>query len=642
MVLSESLSSVIIRKVDGMEEVQNKKTFFQNIKANFVSSFRIPILIRLTLLITLLLGAVSYVIANKNSEFFRKFSTTREESAELLEVKTHSAQINILLEIFVEKVKMFGTDLLAEKGRDSFTPIFKQKFNQDLDLLALNIFEKKTDRFKNILDIKKDDLLKDNSYPLELTKEDLAFAAKGELTVDKHIEKTVTDSKNKNMLRIVLPFIKDSQGDYTHIVVGYLRLEKLTRTFAQIVSRDVFLVDQKSNLIAHSKGDLLNKFDNVKDWQLVQKSFDSEFQIRQITTELLDHSQKSIQGAFSKTPYGLTVFSQTNKDFILAPSRIAKSESLYWLGLILSSSFFLVFVFSTTITNPIEKLKMFTEMVAAGDFEVKASSHIKSHDEVGELALAFDEMTSGLAERDKIRNVMNKFHGSQVADELINSELEKQGGRKDCVVYFSDIRGFTDFSERHEAEEVVEMLNDYFEIMVGIIIQNGGVVDKFIGDAIMAVWGAPKSTESDTHSAIKACLEMRRGLVVFNDKRMSEGKEPIKVGMGLHMGSVISGTIGSSERMEYTVIGDNVNMAARIEASTKAFGADVLLSHDVATAVENEFVVKVAGEVTVKGKSEKLKLYTVHGYKHADGTIELVETPYSSYKAEKADKVKVG
>ena len=327
---------------------------------------------------------------------------------------------------------------------------------------------------------------------------------------------------------------------------------------------------------------------------------------------------------------------------ILGPSRIAKQESIYWLGIILSASFFLVFVFSTTITNPIEKLQKLTEEVAAGNFEVYATDSIKSNDEVGDLAIAFDNMTEGLRERDKIKNVMNKFHGSSVADTLMSSELEKSGSRKDCVIYFSDIRGFTDFSERHSAEEVVEMLNEYFEIMVGIIIRNGGVVDKFIGDAIMAVWGAPNGQEDDPQRAIKACLEMRLGLVEFNEKRIAQGKEPMKVGMGLHIGSVISGTIGSSERMEYTVIGDNVNMAARIEASTKAFGADILLSNDIAEVTKDDFIIREAGRVEVKGKAEKLILHTVHGYRHEDGTAELVETPYSSYQAEKADKVKVG
>jgi adenylate cyclase len=597
---------------------------------------------RMTVLITMLLGGVAWIIASKNSSFFKDFSKTREESAELLEVKTHAAQINTLMEIFTEKVRLYGMDLVAESSRDQFSPVFMSKFSSDTDLLMLEVIRKDLDIHKQVGRIVKEDFTKEGAKPPVWDHEKINRAFEGTLIVEKYKYDQVLNENDAYMLTIFYPLVKESETSFSHIAVASVRMEKLRRTFAEIISRDVYLTDSNGSLLAHSKGDLVKEFDAITDWALFQKAKSSTLMISQITENLKGYNDVDIQGAFSKTPYGLIVFSETPKAFILGPSKIAKQESIYWLGIILSASFFLVFVFSTTITNPIEKLQKLTEEVAAGNFDVYATQEITSNDEVGDLAVAFDNMTEGLRERDKIKNVMNKFHGSSVADTLMSSELEKTGSRKDCVIYFSDIRGFTDFSERHEAEEVVEMLNEYFEIMVGIIIKNGGVVDKFIGDAIMAVWGAPTGQEDDAQRAMKACLEMRQGLVEFNNKRIAQGKEPMRVGMGLHIGSVISGTIGSSERMEYTVIGDNVNMAARIEASTKAFGADVLLSNDIAQVVQNDFIIKEAGRVEVKGKAEKLILHTLHGYRHADGTVEIVETPYSSYKAEKADKVKVG
>lgn len=596
----------------------------------------------MTVLITMLLGGVAWIIASKNSNFFKDFSKTREESAELLEVKTQAAQINTLMEIFVEKVRLYGMDLVAESSRDQFSPVFKSKFSSDTDLLMLEVLKKDEDIQRQVGRITKTDVFKEGAKPPLWSQEKLDKAFAGSLIVEKFKYDEVLNENDSYMLNIYFPLVKESETNFTHIAVASIRMEKLRRTFAEIVSRDVYLTDSMGGLLTHSKGELMKEYDEITDWELFKKAKKSPLMISQITENLKGLDDKDIQGAFAKTSFGLIVFSETQKSFILGPSKIAKQESFYWLGIILSASFFLVFIFSTTITNPIEKLQKLTEEVAAGNFEVYATNEITSNDEVGDLAIAFDNMTEGLRERDKIKNVMNKFHGSSVADTLMSSELEKTGARKDCVIYFSDIRGFTDFSERHEAEEVVEMLNEYFEIMVGIIIKNGGVVDKFIGDAIMAVWGAPTGQEDDPQRAIKACLEMRQGLVRFNEKRISEGKEPMKIGMGLHIGSVISGTIGSSERMEYTVIGDNVNMAARIEASTKAFGADVLLSHDIAEVVKENFIIKEAGRVEVKGKAEKLILHTLHGYRHADGTAEIVETPYSSYTAEKADKVKVG
>jgi adenylate cyclase len=268
-------------------------------------------------------------------------------------------------------------------------------------------------------------------------------------------------------------------------------------------------------------------------------------------------------------------------------------------------------------------------------------ARVSSRDEVGQLGEAFNHMVDGLVERDKVKNMFSKFHGSSVTDDLLKGELQLGGSKKTVTIFFSDIRGFTKFSEGHTPEQVVEMLNEYFRRMVKIINANGGVVDKFIGDAIMAVWGAPNSGIRDAHNAVKACVEMRRSLLELNELRVSRGQTPLMIGMGLHKGEAISGTIGSEERMEYTVIGDTVNQASRIEAATKAFGTDLLLSEGLAISVAEDFILDEAGTVEVKGKSEPLKLFKVRGYYDASRSPIEVRTPYSEFAAEAADKVKV-
>lgn len=184
------------------------------------------------------------------------------------------------------------------------------------------------------------------------------------------------------------------------------------------------------------------------------------------------------------------------------------------------------------------------------------------------------------------------------------------------------------------------MLNEYFEVMVGIINRYGGVVDKFIGDAIMAVWGAPKESPDDTLNAVLACIEMRRSLVELNDRRISRGQDPLTIGIGLHTGRAISGTIGSHERMEYTVIGDAVNMTSRIESSTKAFGTDFLISQAVMDRVQDRILVELAGKATVKGKAEPLNLYYVRGYKDETGKPIVIDTAYCRFEKEQDEKVK--
>ena len=158
---------------------------------------------------------------------------------------------------------------------------------------------------------------------------------------------------------------------------------------------------------------------------------------------------------------------------------------------------------------------------------------------------------------------------------------------------------------------------------------------------VMAVWGAPESTDNDAADAVRACIEMRAALESLNEVRIGRGQPPVMIGMGLHTGYAISGTIGSDERMEYTVIGDTVNQSSRIEASTKAFGTDLLLSEDTANLVKDSILIEKAGDVEVKGKAKPLSLFKVRGYLDENGKEVIVKTDYSDYEAEKADKVKM-
>jgi adenylate cyclase len=373
---------------------------------------------------------------------------------------------------------------------------------------------------------------------------------------------------------------------------------------------------------------------------LVQKSKTQKSP--QYQTKFTDPTdRKTYFGASVQTSVGVTMISQTSEAVILEVSNEVKRRSIFVAGTAVSIAIFAIFLFSMTLTSPIEKLAELIKVVAKGNFDVSARSEVKSHDEVGDLATAFDQMTEGLKERDKVKSLFSKFHGSSVTDDLISKDIGLGGQDKEVVVFFSDIRGFTAFSENRTPEEVVAMLNEYFGVMVSIINRNGGVVDKFIGDAIMAIWGAPKGSDKDAFNAVKACLEMRQALEGLNANRRSRNEPAIAIGMGLHAGRAISGTIGSDERMEFTVLGNTVNTASRIEASTKAFGTDLLITDDVLSRVGESYVIDYAGAAEVKGRSDAIKMYKVKGYRAENGEETIIKTEWSEYEAEKADKVKI-
>jgi adenylate cyclase len=220
--------------------------------------------------------------------------------------------------------------------------------------------------------------------------------------------------------------------------------------------------------------------------------------------------------------------------------------------------------------------------------------------------------------RERIREAFGRFVSPEVAHEFIEKyaregrQAELGGKKCDVVILFSDLRDFTPLSESLPPERLIDVLNGYFTEMVGAIRENGGMVDKFIGDAVLAVFGLtnPVSESETANSAVRAAVEMRRRLASYNEKLRSEGIE-LKAGIGIHAGEVVAGYLGSAERMEFTVIGHNVNVAARIESQAKAPKPPLLFSAEVAKRLGPDLPVQEAGTAALKGVGEEMMLFTV-------------------------------
>ena len=218
-------------------------------------------------------------------------------------------------------------------------------------------------------------------------------------------------------------------------------------------------------------------------------------------------------------------------------------------------------------------------------------------------------------QRQKVRSIFSRFVSREVVDSILDSgrAIELGGETREVVIFFSDICGFTPLSGSMSPADVVEMLNEYFTDMTDIIFRHGGTVNKYIGDAIMAFYGAPVPLLNASERAVRACLDMRTALESFNEKREQQGKPAIGIGMGLHKGRVLVGNIGSPRQMEYTVIGDAVNVSSRIEGLTRVLNTDLLISDDVYQDVKDLVTVETLDPPAVKGKSEKIVVHTVTG-----------------------------
>jgi adenylate cyclase len=223
-------------------------------------------------------------------------------------------------------------------------------------------------------------------------------------------------------------------------------------------------------------------------------------------------------------------------------------------------------------------------------------------------------MIEDISSEKRMKSTMSRYMDPELADQLMmgGDGNDIMGGKQSVgTVLFSDVRSFTTITEELGAQGTVKLLNEYFTIMVDCITDEGGMLDKFIGDAMMCIFGTPVPHDDDPDRAVRAAIRMMTDLIVFNDKRATEGKMPIDHGMGINTDSIVSGNIGSPKRMDYTVIGDGVNLAARIESACKQYGAHILISEFTQKAVKATYRTRQVDYMIVKGKTVPVGVYEV-------------------------------
>lgn len=219
-----------------------------------------------------------------------------------------------------------------------------------------------------------------------------------------------------------------------------------------------------------------------------------------------------------------------------------------------------------------------------------------------------------ISDEKRLKSTMYRYMTQELAEELLKLDDAKLGGdRKEVSILFSDIRGYTTLTENLEAEEVVSMLNEYFESMVEAVFKHKGTLDKYIGDAIMAVFGSPLPLEEHAWMAVQTSLEMRDRLHEFNQRRYADDKPKIKIGIGINSDTVISGNIGSSKRMEFTAIGDGVNLGSRLESVSKQYGCDIIISHNTFKPCQDHIWARELDYIRVKGRNEPVAIYELLG-----------------------------
>ncbi len=256
-------------------------------------------------------------------------------------------------------------------------------------------------------------------------------------------------------------------------------------------------------------------------------------------------------------------------------------------------------------------------------------------------------------ERTRTRQYLERYVSSKVASALLDNPAGYvailAGRRRELTILFSDLRGFTSMTEQADSVQLVSELNEYLREMTHVLTEHDGILDKFIGDAVMAVWGSftPKP-EQDARNAVLTALGMHRALDALNVRRRERGLPDFAMGVGINHGEAIVGDIGSEQQTNFTAIGDSVNLASRLESATKEYGVDTLISESMVALVRPFFHLQTVDLVQVKGRKKPVEVFTVHGTKEENLPAERIEylqrfeAAMKDYRGEKFAEARAG
>lgn len=566
-------------------------------KVRFPISFKLIAIVSILVVTALgiITGLVSYVISNDTQVTQESYNLTiNSRSASEVFNKVNSVRSNTFL--LLDMLNSLGST--EGIGRQT-TNLF---FERNSDIAAIIIpGEKELINSRFFLS---------NELNVELISEFLANEQES-ITRSLEGETLAVNAAPIFQIPLVALFYPYEETGRNQSVIMLFSTDSLTENFGSSSINTSFLVNHNDDILLHSDFSLVSAGASMAALPIITQMRNSP----DVSKQMLFSDSDGIQffGAFTKLSIGdMAVITTIPTDVVFEAVQATTRRNIYLTIGVLFSAILFIWFWSKTISSPVKRLAEAAHQIEEGKYDISLKK--TTNDELGILTESFVSMGKGLAERERLKDTFGRFINKDIAEKAMKGELTLGGETKTCTIFFSDIRGFTAMSETLEPHEVVEFLNNYMTRMVNCVNTTGGVVDKYIGDAIMAVWGTPVSTGNpitDAYNCVKAALMMRAALMEFNEGRGGPRKPVLKIGCGINTGSVVAGQIGSSERMEYTVIGDAVNFASRTEALNKPMGTDILITENTYNLIKDFVLVEQMPSVTVKGKAEPVKIYAV-------------------------------
>jgi class 3 adenylate cyclase len=400
-------------------------------------------------------------------------------------------------------------------------------------------------------------------------------------------------------------------GAVTAVFDVQAALEELVKDNRFSASGYSVIADGEGDVIAHPSDDRIGT--SIQSYEAVQRAWASRGSGTVLGTNVAGRERlffyRAIQNPSTVGRQPWVVLAEIDEGEEMAALLTLERELLLGGGIVLVISLLLAHQTATSIERPLTALKRFAGRLGSGELE--ATTEVAGKDIAGALAGSMTQMAAGLRERDRVKEIFGRYIATQVSDRILKGEVNLGGEARVVTILFSDIRNFTGMAEQMTPHQVVTFLNDYFSEMVEAVFEQGGVLDKFIGDGLMAVFGSLGDQPDHPVRAVRAALRMKALLGKINAERAAVGKPPVQIGIGIHTDEVIVGNIGSTRRLEYTVVGDGVNTSSRVQALNKEFGTTILITDATYGAVRDQFDCRAMPEHAIRGKQQVLHFYEV-------------------------------
>ena len=449
-----------------------------------------------------------------------------------------------------------------------------------------------------------------------LTEGDIALPIKNNLTYfSKSFDGVPTisnTSQGSQEASIAISIPMEEGGSSEFIIIILLKSDLILEAFKKSGMNTTYMVNEDGSVLAHPDMSLVFSGKNLMDSPIVRSMITS--QANNSLESFQDTDGKRYLGSFKKLGFANAgIISVVEEDNAFKPVYQIQARNIYIMIIALCISLIVVFLFAKTISTPLIKLLGETINISKGIFQLNIKR--TTNDEVGVLTDYFQTMAQGLEEREKVKSMLGSMIDPVVVSEgMKDLAALKRGDEKLITAFFSDVANFSSISEQLTSVQLASLLNEYLSAMTLILKNHGGVLDKYIGDAIVGIFGAPLDIGEHYLKASRASLEMIQKLQELREhwtknNLYTKDARVMDIRIGINTGLAKVGFMGTDAMGSYTMMGDTVNLAARLEAAAKDYGVNILISESVKKEIESEMFTRELDRVRVKGKSEPVKLY---------------------------------